>query len=436
MVNTDQLAPHVSDISRVLGEKADKKEIERMLTNYIEVYKVSLDEAKRSIVRHFGGEPGGLAVGPMKKIADLKGPENNVDLLVRVVFVQSKDVKVKGEAKTIHAGILGDDTGTIPFTAWTDEFPFEKGDVISVRNAYTKDGLRSVEVNMGDRCRVLKEEKDALPAFRGPVSEAKVVDFREGMSRVAVMARILGIEKREVEVDGLKKTVFSGTMADETGKCSFSAWHDFELKAGDVVRIEGGYIKSWRGIPQFSFDDRAVLEKVPSDKMPSADELMEKASMMIETVNARGGAFDTTIVGVILDVKPGSGLIQRCPECNRVVQKGACRVHGKVDGKWDLRIKAVIDDGTGAMTVVFNRELTETFISMDMDACIAMAQKAANMDIIADKIRDVLLAKTVTTTGNITSDDFGLMMIARTGKVAELDVVKEAKALIEEMEGS
>src|SRR5207249_5838043 len=76
----------------------------------------------------------------------------------------------------------------------------------------------------------------------------RVVDLREGASNVAVTARILAIERREVEVDGNPKAVFSGILADETGKTQFSAWKDFDLKAEEVVRIEGAYVKSWRGI--------------------------------------------------------------------------------------------------------------------------------------------------------------------------------------------
>src|SRR5205823_11896214 len=46
----EELAPHVSDITRVLGNKVSEQEIERELSSYLNVYRVSLDTAKRSIV--------------------------------------------------------------------------------------------------------------------------------------------------------------------------------------------------------------------------------------------------------------------------------------------------------------------------------------------------------------------------------------------------
>jgi len=38
-------------------------------------------------------------------------------------------------------------------------------------------------------------------------------------------------------------------------------------------------------------------------------------------------------------------IIKRCPECNRQTKSGACAEHGKVEGIYDLRIKAVCDNG-------------------------------------------------------------------------------------------
>ncbi len=36
-----------------------------------------------------------------------------------------------------------------------------------------------------------------------------------------------------------------------------------------------------------------------------------------------GGVYDVCVVGNLIAVRDGSGLIQRCPECYRVIQKGS-----------------------------------------------------------------------------------------------------------------
>ena len=136
----EEIASHAKDISRALGGKISEKEIENELNNYLNVYRVSLDTAKRSIVRKHGGDPASLALGVSKTIRELIPGEQSVDLLCRIVAVDGRQIDVEGGSKAILYGILGDQTGTVPFTAWVVEgLDLHKGDVIRVRNAYTKE---------------------------------------------------------------------------------------------------------------------------------------------------------------------------------------------------------------------------------------------------------------------------------------------------------
>src|SRR3989475_2728623 len=348
----EELAPHVHDITRALGNKVSEQEIEMELSSYLNVYRVSLDTAKRSIVKKHGGRPAALAVGVGRRRGDVTRGERRVSRRVRVVAVYEKEVTPQGqETKKILSGILGDPTATMPFTAW-ERLPaaLAKGDVGRVQNAYTKEYRGQVQVNFGVRTTVAKEAAGALPEFKsgagqpylGKPTPVRVVDLREGASNVAVTARILSVERREVEVDGTPKAVFSGVVADETGKTQFSAWKDFGLGDGEVIRIDGAYVKSWRGIPQISFDERATITRLKPDLLPPLDVLSASPRMWIEDLAERGGAADVTVRGILIDLREGSGLVYRCPECRRVLRKGACRLHGEVKGEPDLRVKAVL----------------------------------------------------------------------------------------------
>src|SRR2546428_3258351 len=113
----EELAPHVHDITRALGDKVSEQEIERELSSYLNVYRVSLDTAKRSIVKKHGGNPATLAVGVSKTLRELGPGEPSANLLVRIVSVHEKDVTVAGETKRILYGILGAPAPTLPFTA-------------------------------------------------------------------------------------------------------------------------------------------------------------------------------------------------------------------------------------------------------------------------------------------------------------------------------
>jgi len=443
----EELAPHVQDITRALGGKVSEQEIAKELSSYIDVYRVSLDTAKRSIVKKHGGNPAGLSIGINKTIRELVPGEGSVNLLVRVVSVNEKEVSVEAGPKHILYGILGDPTATVPFTAWEPLAANPaKGDVLRVQNAYTKEYRGQVQVNFGTRTTVSKEKPDALPEYKpgaegaahyvGNPTPVRVVDFRQGASNVAVTARVLSVETREVEVDGAKKAVFSGVLADPTGKSQFSAWKDFGLQAGEVLRIEGAYVKSWRGIPQVSFDERGSVTRLPADSLPTAETLGESPRMWVEDLAERGGGVDVTIRGILIDLREGSGLVYRCPECRRVLRKGACRIHGETKGEPDLRVKAVLDDGSGALTAVFDRELTEALLDKTIDACIAEAKEAMSTDVVRDELADLLVAQPVEARGNVTSDDYGLMMIVDRARILKVDVQTEAREMLEGLEGS
>ena len=253
-------------------------------------------------------------------------------------------------------------------------------------------------------------------------------ELRESMGYVEVKGRILQVDTRDVTVQGEAKKVFSGVIADETGKIQFTAWSDFKLKDGEVVRISKGTVKGWRGIPQLSFDDRSEVTKV-KEKFPSAEELRRGSLRMISEVASRGGAMDATVRGIILEVREGSGLIMRCPECKRALQKGVCKLHGRVDGVPDLRIKAILDDGTGAVSVIMNRELTEKLTGTTLDEAMQKAKEKMDFEAAKGMMDEVLALKVATVTGTIRSDPYGLSMIANEAELTSYDVKQEAEKL-------
>ena len=135
------------------------------------------------------------------------------------------------------------------------------------------------------------------------------------------------------------------------------------------------------------------------------------------------------------EVREGSGLITRCPECKRALQKGTCKVHGRVEGYPDLRIKAILDDGSGAVGVVMNRELTEKLTDTTLDEGMRKAKETMNFDIVKDELDERLTLKVLTVTGAVTADTYGLSMIAKEAELTTPDVKQEAEKLLVELEG-
>ena len=448
MQQTENLAPHVNEIARALGNKMDPPAIEDELRRYLE-YGVPLQQAKRDIVRMHGGS---LNAGA-KKVADLLAEDRGVELKAKVLTVNPKEITVKGAQKTIWYGYLADESGRTAYTAWKD-FNLQPGLVYRLKNLYVKKGFREgVDVQLGDysAAEATTEQMDVKDDFgaagrgAGPgadagsriATERKVKELRDGMGSVTLTARVLAANEKVISTANGQKTLIEGELADETGRVAFSAWEPDrlppEFKANAVVTVKGAYVRAFRGVPQLNFGQYATLQVLPGNALPGMDVLTQAKPFTLGELEAAGGAQGVQAEGVVLEVKKGSGLIFRCSTegCTRVLQNKECRVHGKQKGTPDLRIKAVLDDGLGAATFFANRAATERILGKSLDECQEMARDAMTTDVVQDEVVQKLTARRVLVTGNATSDEFGLQIIASDVTYAPpKDVEAEAEKLL------
>jgi replication factor A1 len=434
MMNDVELAPYIEDITWALENNIDSEEIASELKRLINDFTLPLDEAKRCVLKKFGADPKQLGNNTDKSISELKPNEYNLNLLCKIIYIDEKEVTVNGNPKRISFGILGDTTGTVPFTAWHD-LEFDKGQVIRIYNAYTKSWQDKIQVHLGDRTHVRLVPEETLPmvGVNGKTVECKVNEFRLDHKSLSIILRILEIEPREIILNDKKTTIFKGTAADETGKCRFTAWSDLDLAKDDVIKVESGYLKPWRGVLELHLNGGTIVDKLDNNVLPPLNQLEKDVIIAIHDLRSRGGVPNIALEGIILDIKPNSGLIKRCPECRRVLQNDSCMVHGGVAGNFDLRVKAVLDDGTGAISIVLDRQLTEQVLGLDMDGCISKAKEHMRYDIIFEDTIKKLLAKPVRINGSVLSDEFGMMLIANKLEMILPKIRTEAVSLLEQL---
>ena len=413
---TEDLKPHIDELIGILGEKVTADELEEELHRFLE-YGVPIDQAKKTLLKKHGVS---TVYQDRTLLADLQPNDRNVHILAEVLSINKKQVTIRGKPREIYYGMLRDESGTIPFTAWKD-IDITKNDVIEVTNAYTREWQGVVQLNFGDRVNIEKKELEI------PVSKpkpCKIKDLHPGIGFVELDVVILEVERKEVNVDGEEKTVFSGIIGDETGKTPFTAWYNFDLKKDETYRIKGGYIKSWKGIPQLVFDENASVEKLDESKMSTS-----VRKIPIHILVEQGGAFDIEIEGTVIEIQQGSGIISRCPECNRVLINGECKIHGIVEGIEDIRIKCIIDDGTGAASISFNREFTEKLLGKTIEDI-----KKIDEQQFLDEIRDKLSARQLRIRGNAMRDSFGVTLIPKDVEIVKRDVIAEASKIQQELE--
>lgn len=435
-----ELTPIKEEIKGVLGDKIDDETLEAELKRYLNDYGVGIEQTKRGIIRKYGGaDMNALVTGSAvsKKIGELNGSEQSVDIVAKVLYAETKDITVRGLGKQIISGILGDETATAQFTIWEPgSIALDKGSIYNFKNCYTKMWNEKVQINLGNRGRVELahgvEMNVVERVIQSNPTECKISELKEGQGNVSVTGRIVSMETRNVVVRGSETVVYSGILADDTGKVQFSAWNDFGLKEGETISIKSAYVRGWKGIPQLNLGDRCEVSRV--DAVFNIVENGSSKKTVAEIVKV-GGGLDMTVEGLVVDIKAGSGLIKRCPQCNRSILNGICTAHGQVTGVNDLRLKIVIDDGTGAIGAIVKREDSErlTGITMAMAEGLAMARGEG---VVAREMATKILMKRVSATGNVMSDDYGPSMIVKTATHLETDIQAEANALLDELEAT
>ncbi|QCC58417.1 replication factor A [Natrinema thermotolerans] len=229
----------------------------------------------------------------------------------------------------------------------------------------------------------------------GDSEKASVEDVDEPEEWIDLTAKV--IELWDPRSDSVAQV---GLLGDPTGTIKFTKWAKSDLPAleeGTVYELRNVVTDEYQGRYSVKLNSTTVIEELEED---------------LEVGN------DTSEVeGALVDMQSGSGLIKRCPEegCTRVLQNGRCNEHGEGEGEFDLRIKAVVDDGIDAHEVIFDKDATENLTGLSLEEAKEMAMDALDTTIVADEIREDIVG----TYYRIEGPTFGRYVLA--DDVEELD---------------
>jgi replication factor A1 len=250
------------------------------------------------------------------------------------------------------------------------------------------------------------EESPRMPlAHAGPQEDlpAKLLkDLRAGDAGITIVANVISPEYREIITARGKTPAISGILEDGTARLHFTAWVDIpDIFTTKAIIARDVYVKSFHGMPSININEKTVLEEYQGVVEPYV-----RQSRTLGELVRTDGAYDVLTEGDVLSLRPGSGIVERCPQCSRVTQKGQCRAHGKAVGVRDLRIKAVLDDGTGSIICVLDRALTERIVGCSLEDLAAQGERAN------DVIRSAIIGTPLQVAGNLTRGDFGMILVA------------------------
>ncbi|THE66663.1 replication factor A [Salinadaptatus halalkaliphilus] len=239
---------------------------------------------------------------------------------------------------------------------------------------------------------------------QGGSEAANIEDVDEPEQWIDITAKV--IELWDPRSDSVAQV---GLLGDPTGTIKFTKWAKSDLPA-----LEEGGVYDLRNVVTDEYQGRYSVKLNSTTVVEERDEELEV------------GDDTSEVEGALVDMQRGSGLIKRCPkeDCTRVLQNGRCNEHGEVEGEFDLRIKAVVDDGIDAHEVIFDKDATEDLTGLSLEEAKEMAMDALDTTIVADEIMDDIVG----TYYRIEGPTFGRYVLA--DEVAELDGPADAEQLL------
>jgi ssDNA-binding replication factor A large subunit len=422
-----ELDDHAEELASDLG--VDNEEVKADLQNLVE-YSVPIDEAKQSLRRKYGdGSSGGGGTPSAKNIGDITPEDGNVTVTATVLTAGKRSIRYQGSDHVIVEGRLADETGAIDYTAWED-FGLSPGDTITAGNAGVREWDGEPELNIGESTALsFQDESPAIPYEIG--GDAQLTDLETGDRARTVEVSVQECERRTIDGRDGETEILSGVLGDESGRLPFTNWDPApEIEEGASVRIENAYVQEFRGVPEVNVSEFSTVTSLEREIDVGSD----ATTMAIGEAVRTGGVYDVELVGNVIAVRDGSGLIQRCPECYRVVQKGQCRTHGDVDGIDDLRVKAILDDGTGTVTAVLDDEITEDVYGGTLEDALEAAREAMDQEVVADEIRENVVGREYRVRGHLSVDEYGANLDAETFEESDDDPAARATAFLEEVD--
>jgi replication factor A1 len=414
---------HAEELASDLG--VDKEEVKADLQNLLE-YSVPVEEAKGSLRRKYGDGESADGEPEPTDIADVTTDSAGASVTAVVLTAGKRSIRYQGEDQVIVEGELADETGRISYTAW-EEFGLEPGDTVAIGNANVREWEDEPELNLGESTSVTPASGIAVPYDVG--GKRDLIDLEPGDRGRTVEVRAVDVEERTIDGRDGETEILSGVLADDTARLPFTDWDPHgAITEGASVRIEDTYIREFRGVPSVNVSEFSTV--APLDQNVAVG---DATRLTVREAVETGGAFDVEIEADIVGVRDGSGLIQRCPECGRMVQKGQCRTHGEVDGEDDLRVKAILDDGTGAVTAILDTELTAGIYGGGIEMAREAAKEAMDQEVVADAIREVVVGREARVRGNLSIDDYGANLNAESFELIEADPVARAESFLEEV---
>jgi replication factor A1 len=232
-----------------------------------------------------------------------------------------------------------------------------------------------------------------LESFKpGNAGLVPIASIKEDNKWVTVRGKVLQLW--EPKSDSISQT---GLIGDDSGVIRFTIFAKSADKLDITLEEDESY--EFRNVVSSIWQDQISLKaNSNSEIVPLETEIEVKRQIV-------------TVTGIITGILAGSGLIKRCPECNRKLSKGNCTEHGRVEGVYDLRLKAVLQDSVPgnppqSHDLIINAGLVEKLTGISLKKAIELAAEALDTGVVVDYLTEKVLFRYYKVTGAQLSSNF------------------------------
>ena len=364
--------------------------------------------------------------------------EGSVTVVGRLLASRKDVIHRKDGSGSIDVvrGRIADDSGAIGFLSW-ESFEHEIGSLLKIENAQIRVFRDTPEINIGgsSKIEIFHDSNFASAEDLVARSVSRIEDLRDGSRDVEIVLEIQKMIKRDFQGrDGEAKSVWSGEVADPTGKCRCSIWSEppFDFESTPVVvRLKGVRVRAWQGIPDITVDNESQIEVLAAapwgDDIDLANNVVEVALKDLSSGASRVGISTT---GNVISIREDSGIISRCSECRRVLRDGQCSVPScsSSEGVDDVRLRMVLDDGHSTISLIVNKIATESLIGMNQEQISSNIVENGTMAFVQE-LRERLLGRKLRANGRTIVDEQGAMLLSDDVELIEMDSVLAAAEL-------
>ncbi|EQD79025.1 replication factor A, partial [mine drainage metagenome] len=351
---------------------------------------------------------------------EIKDESQDLEILVKILSLSKKERNSEKGSSIYHYGLMGDETGVIPFTAWNISSMVREKDIVEIKKAYSKKYNDKIRVYFDDKTEFAPKPEIDIEVKRTYTYE-KIRNLGSG-EKYVVMEGILHDEKeKEFISNGEKRKMYSYVIEDETGSVRLSSFGR-KLPMGKGIRLEGVKVEEFNGRINASVGEKAEFHEIELKV-----ETGNKFSYISEIKNPISGIY---VVGFGISFGEKSGLIKRCKECKKKMDDERCEEHPEAKFSYDLFVYFNIDDGTGYVSVTSGFEPIKSISGIKNEELENERRPPLKKEIF-ERIEKSLMGKALKVEGNLSKNTMGMSLRASMISLIDDKMNKNIKNIME-----